>query len=267
MIEVLFGESEAGAMRCARLESDEFKDHDVVCLGFLANVGDIKRPFTGEYRSQLISKLLYQEQWGADAKMKRELDGLGAVYAKELDRLLGEVRRGEPARVWFSDAPYSVCGLLWLCDTLSTLKAEMYVVKLPHTVSMAGGTVSFNSWGEVEPRLFEKFLPLQKELSPLIRGHNSFKWKKLQEENSPVRAVINGNVISVPANFYDFLIWKHLGSSPIKEAALIGEILGKNPIGIGDWWLAYRIDHLISKGKIKAVEDNERKYARMIKRA
>ena len=40
--------------------------------------------------------------------------------------------------------------------------------------------------------------------------------------------------------------------------------MGNNPIGIGDWWYARRIDRMIGQGKIRIVEDSEKKYERMI---
>ena len=44
---------------------------------------------------------------------------------------------------------------------------------------------------------------------------------ELQEENTPLRAIINGKIMSVGENFYDFLIWKGLTKKPIKEARLL----------------------------------------------
>ena len=76
--------------------------------------------------------------------------------------------------------------------------------------------------------------------------------------------MINGTVIGVPENFYDVLIWKSFTSKPVKQARLIGDILGRYPIGVGDWWYARRIDHFIEQGKIKIVEDSKNSYARTI---
>ena len=92
----------------------------------------------------------------------------------------------------------------------------------------------------------------------------SGKWNELREENSPLRASVNGKILSVPEDFYDFLIWKHLTKEPVKEARLIGSLLGKNQISVSDVWYAKRIDHYIEQGRITIVEDSENKYARMI---
>ncbi|MDE6732819.1 MAG: DUF1835 domain-containing protein, partial [Oscillospiraceae bacterium] len=61
MIEVLFGDSEAGAMKAA-LRGGKLGS-DAVCLGFALDIGDIQKPVTGEYRARLLCDLLYAEQW------------------------------------------------------------------------------------------------------------------------------------------------------------------------------------------------------------
>ena len=50
----------------------------------------------------------------------------------------------------------------------------------------------------------------------------------------------------------------------MKQARIIGEILGFYCPGIGDWWFAKRIDYYIQIGKIKVVEESENKYARVL---
>ena len=92
MIEVLFGESEAGAMKIA-LQSGKFGT-DAVCLGFELDVGNIKEPVTCEYRAKLLYKLLYQERWGADIEMKKGLRQLGNIYSEQLGKLARHLKNG-----------------------------------------------------------------------------------------------------------------------------------------------------------------------------
>lgn len=267
MIEVLFGDSEAGAMKAA-LHSGKLGT-DAVCLAFQLDIGDIKKPVTGEYRAKLLYNLLYQEQWGRDPDARNELKGLGRVYSENLNRLTRYLKDGEDIRVWYSEAPYSVCGLMWLCawfrEYLGTRK--MYVVKLPKVIVGRDMAVKRTSWGEVEPREFAEFLPFRRLLQPVEIKTYALCWSELQSQNAPLRAVVNGSVISVPANFYDFLIWKYLGGSPVIEAFLIGRILGENPLGIGDYWYARRIEKLIEKKRIIIIENSPQKYERLIAKA
>lgn len=264
MIEVVFGESEAGALKIA-LQSGKL-GADVICLAFALEIGDIRKPVTGKYRADLLCNLLYAEQWGADTELQNELKQLGGVYCAELAKLGRYLEKGEPIRVWYDSAPYSVCGLLWLCGRLRALanSIEMYVVKLPRTITRGKTAVVRTNWGEVRPSEFVKLLPLQRRLKPVEIVMNAVSWDGLQSENAPLRAVVNGSVMSVPASFYDFLIWKNLGDDPIKEAVLIGKVLGSDNIGVGDWWYARRIDRFIAQNRIKIVKDSPRKYERLI---
>lgn len=265
MIEVLFGDSEAGAMKAA-LRSGKLGS-DAVCLGFALDIGDIRKPVTGEYRAKLLYNLLYQKQWGADIEMKKELKTLGNVYSNELDRLYKYLDSGEPIRIWYSSAPYSMCGLMWLCGELEGGEhtgCTVSVVRLPHVTIKGNTAVSYSSWGEVEPNKFGYFLNKERSLSAVEITVYSHYWNGLKRENAPLRALVNGSVISVPANFYDFLILKYLGDEPIREAVLIGKILGENPLGIGDWWYARRIEKLIGQNRIKIIENSPQKYARII---
>lgn len=76
--------------------------------------------------------------------------------------------------------------------------------------------------------------------------------------------MVNGRLVGVQEDFYDFTIWKKITVEPIKEARLIGNILGNSQLSVSDWWFAARIEHFIQKGKIRIIEDSEDAYARLI---
>ena len=291
MIEVLFAESEAASMKVAKNTIMYGKTDgptavwlvgkkkprqkpfaswipgtakEVICLGFLLDIGDIRQEVDSDYRKKLICSLYAQEQWGKVAELEGELQKAVDAYAKELVRLQQYLTEGESIRIWYSNAPYSRCGFYMLCSLLQKYENDISVVKMPEYEIRGNVIQSYQSWGDVSAEEFAAFLPYEKKLSKQeIRMYAGF-WNELKEDNSPVRAVVNGKVVGVPEFFYDFLIWKRLTNEPIKEARLIGNILGHYPFGIGDWWYAKRINHFISEGKIKIVEDSENKYARMI---
>ncbi|MBD5128876.1 MAG: DUF1835 domain-containing protein [Ruminococcaceae bacterium] len=264
MIEIVFGESEAGAMKIA-LRRERGLGNDVVCLPLMLDIGDISQPVLSKYRRDLLYRMLYQEQWGADEEMKAEMKALGTAYSHELTRFKGYLKSAEPLRIWYSDAPYSLCGLMWLCGKLRRYGGKVYAVKLPSLTVMGETAVEYSGRGEVEPRQFAEMLPLQRKLSPIEITTNAVRWDKLKHENAPLRAVINGSVISVPDNFYDFLIWKYSGEKPVREAELIGKILGENRLGVGDWWYAARIDKYIKTHHIEIVENSDKKYERILR--
>lgn len=265
MVEVLFGESEAGTMRDIKRRRRSGGRAEVICLGFMLDIGDIRKSADSQYRKELICSMYVQDQWGRDEELSGECQKLTDIYCNELKRLREFLEKGEPVRIWYSNAPYSFCGFCHLCSLLQNYENEILAVKLPeYEVRQDNTIVSYSHWGEVLPERFARYLSLEKKMSKMELKMYAWNWAELQEDNSPLRAVVNGRVLGVPEDFYDFLIWKRITEKPEKEACLIGDIMGNNPIGIGDWWYARRIDRMIGQGKIRIVEDSEKKYERMI---
>lgn len=297
MIEVLFGESEAASMKAAKSkivsvtadgptavfmagkralpkEKELFNNKsavwvegtsdEVIGLGFMLDIGDISEQVDSEYRKELIYSLYFQNQWEDDEEIQKELKMAGEVYANEIFRLKKFLEDGEKIRIWYSDAPYSRCGFYSLCRLLERYDNEINVVKLPEYVVRENSIIFYKNWGEVAAEEFAAFLPYERKFSKEEVRMYAILWSKLVEENSPLRAVVNGRVISVPEDFYDFLIFDGLSNKPVKEARLIGNIIGSSQLSVGDWWYAKRIEYYIRQGKIRVVEDSQNKYARLI---
>lgn len=291
MIEVLFGESEAASMKAAKSMKIvgyvngptsvlvtgketppertfagwvEGTSEDVVCLGFMLDIGNIKEPIDSPYRKNLIYSMYAQNQYVKNPEIDQELKLTGEVYLNELLRLKEYLENGETIRVWYSDTPYSICGFYSLCQILQKYKNEIHIVKLPEYMVRKTSIISYRNWGEVSAEEFAEFLTYESVLTKEEVRMYAQLWTELTEDNSPLRAMINGKVTGVSEDFYDFLIWKRLTRKPIKEARLIGDILGCFQIGMGDWWFAKRIEHFIQQDKIKVINDSENKYARVI---
>lgn len=291
MVEVLFGESEAASMKVAKstmiaIKSDgptavwaagkkmppekekgqwiEGTADEVICLGWMLDIGNIQEAADSEYRKNLIYSMYAQGQWVSNEEEEEQLREAWNGYCNEWKRLQQKLTDGEPIRVWYSDAPYSMCGYYHLCSILKKLENEVRVVKLPRYRVCSASVVSYQNWGEIAAEEFAGFLPLERILSGEEKRMNAILWSELRVDNSPLRAVLNGKVVGVAEYFYDFLIWKNITKEPIKEGRLIGNILGKTQISIGDWWYAKRIDLFIEQEKIKIIEDSDNKYARII---
>ena len=85
------------------------------------------------------------------------------------------------------------------------------------------------------------------------------RWQELAQENAPLRAVINGSLVSVPADFYDHFIQRELKKQDgdFMEARLIANIIGICQLGIGDFLLHQRIEAFIQKGLLAVVSPAE----------
>ena len=280
MIEVLFGESEAASMKMAKgrghiigsgADSREIpavwmegEPGQVVCLGFMLDIGDIREPVEGRYRRDLILSMYQQDQWEENTECARQLEAGAGLYARELARLAAFLEQGEPVRIWYGDSPYSRCGFYFLCRWMKPFRSQVRAVKLPEYRVSPKSIVEYHNWGEIGPEEFVGFLSCERLLTEEERRMYAMAWSELVEDNSPLRAMVNGKLTGVPADFYDFLIWKRLTEKPVKQCRLIGDILGRDPLNVGDWWYAARIEHYIAQGRIRVTEDSGQKYARTI---
>ena len=93
MIEIMFGESEAGSMKMAKRHKDD-SDEEVICLGFLLDIGDIRKPVDSIYRKKLIYSMYAQEQWGRDEEIydfliKKEITDHPQKEAVVIGNILG----------------------------------------------------------------------------------------------------------------------------------------------------------------------------------
>lgn len=297
MVEVVFNESAAGSLTCAMgrggrlggatgvifLRSDgekpsraevrraqreaearerrnraeavplEGRREDVVPLSLLLSAGDIRGNGMGPARSALL-KELYPDQG-------ERMEALVERTRRNLAQVLERAGQGDPVRVWSSQEPDEACGLYWLMEQLRPLgfeKVAVTLVRLPAFQARDDGTaVWYRGWGEVEPHQWGRLAALGEKL-PLgaLRGMAN-RWRQLQEENAPLRAVLNGRLVSAPETLYDPYILRELegreGEFP--EAAAVGDVIGKYQLGIGDGWIARRIEVFVQEGLLEAVTE------------
>ncbi|MEG0751912.1 MAG: DUF3658 domain-containing protein [Oscillospiraceae bacterium] len=207
-------------------------------------------------------------------KRQKAIDGLWNIYpdnpsdvslnvAVELQKTLKIIReralRGEGIRIWYSNQPDELCGLYWFMSELRPLETYLgtvFIAKLPeHEYRDDNTVVSHSSWGEISPGEWHRYIALAETTTAVFRWHCAAKWDILQAENAPLRAVINGQLIGVPETIYDYLICREIALEGVEfqEVVIVGRVLGKYRLGIGDAWIAHRIEKMIDEGKLTVV--------------
>lgn len=295
MIEVMFGESEGGAMKMAkaykkpdfhngtmafiggRPSKEEFdkmfdgkavggNSSEVVCLPLMLDIGDITVTVENEYRKKLIYDMYTIH--GMDNMDISEFNHIWERYLKEIERLKHYAAKGETLRLWYSDAPYSICGFYYACNLLRKYNCKVFAIKLPQFMQQEDDAMEFySSWGEIPAGKFYKFLHLEKELSFCEIRSFATNWDELRKERSSLREVVNGKVIGVPEDFYDHVIRKELLEGEFMMGSLIGNILGRHPLGISDWWYAKRIIKMIEQGELVVVQKKKEIYSQVLKKS
>ena len=295
MIEVMFGESEGGAMKTAKNyrkpdfnngamawfgrkptkeELDKMFDgeavggssSEVICLPFVLDIGDISVPIDSEYRKNLILDLYTISGFG-DEDTRISLEEAWNKYLKEVERLKHYASQREDLRLWYSNAPYSLCGFYYACNLLKDYDCKVSVVELPRYMQLSDHEIQcYSSWGEIAAGKFFRFLPLEKTLTTGELRSFAANWLDSQEDKSTLRAVVNGKVLGVPEDFYDHIIRKQVPEGEFTMGRLIGDILRKYSLGIGDFWYAKRINRMIELGELVIVKKQKELYSQILKK-
>lgn len=238
---------------------------DVVNIGFMLDVGDISGDIDGNERRSVFCKL-----WGRFNFDLKEQERFFEDQRQDMEKLLSAAKGGTPIRIWKSDAPYSACGFYYVCNILRDIDCSITVVSLPGFYSILGdGITEYSHWGEVGADKIYRFLPLEKQLTRTEKKIISDYWRNLMAENAPLRAVINGKAVSVPEDFYDFIILNNLPDNDFIMARFIGTLLGKYRIGVSDSWYAYRIEKMVEENKLIIVgnKDPLNPYGKVLRKA
>jgi hypothetical protein len=296
MVEVVFSDSTKGAMKVAknykkenmiggaigyigtppskkeleeRFEGEALggNSNEVIGISFSIDIGDISKGVISEERKKLIFEI-HKSPFKNDDKEERSLANYWEENLASLQKLNDSARNGEHIRIWYSDAPYSVCGFYFVNSILREYKCKVTAIKLPkYQIEKNDTVISYSSWSEVAAGKFYKFLPLETKISKNEQQFIASEWEELQKQNTFIRAVINGKLTSVAEDFYDYFICLNIPDGEFIMARLIGEVLGRHQLGVGDWWLAQRIRNMIANGELEVVSDNEFDYHKILKKA
>lgn len=241
---------------------------DILPFSLALSVGAIDEEGIGPRREDVITGLLsiYPEGQQTAAEIL-------ANARQRLDILLARAPQ-EPVRLWVDHTPDAACGLRWVLAQLLPLGFEnldLRVVALPTLRPHNGGGLVLQQLGELHPnqwgRLAQQTQPLPADQAAALAG----QWKTLQRQNAPLRAVLNGVLVSADETLYDPYLRRILDELPdtFNEATLIGRTLGQFPLGFGDAWLALRVERWISDGKLEAVtqpDADSPRYHRMLRK-
>ena len=232
---------------------------DVFCIDVAWSIGDIADSDIGDGRRAVLEQASCI--WPTDADTHSNIEKSIRSAKSALHTILDRAAQGESVRIWYSHNPDEMCGFYWL---LSKMKAaatpgSIYAVKLPEWEYSGENTLcTYVGWGEMEPGAWGRYVSLQQEVKPPLLTACSMRWAQLQKENAPLRIYLNG--------------LRELSAQPDEfvEAHVIGTILGKYQLGIGDAWIALRIEQFIREGMFEVLttpESDRPIYSRRLRKS
>lgn len=248
------------------------KTSDLYGFNLLLSIGDISENRLGIKRKQVLEHLfsVYPNDEGRQAAKEifdRAIEDLKTIRER--------AATGETFRVWYSNQSDDMCGLYWFMSQFNQWNVndgQVVIVKLPEWESDGNGNVmQKNSWAEVAPEEWYQYFALQKTVSSVFIQCCASHWQALQAENAPLRAVLNGQLVSMSEKLYDDFIRSEIEAEDEKfqEAMIVGRVLGKYQLGICDSWVALRIEEMIKDRKLETVTGSDKDmplYHRVLKK-
>lgn len=232
---------------------------NVYGFSYALSMGDISEDVPGEKRQKVLEWLYSVHSY---------LDNVSAFVEKMMHRseaalrdICSRIAAGENVRIWYSNQPDELCGLHWFMAQISHLKlqtGQILLVALPDYECREDGTVVTRSgWDSVMPGEWHRYTALRSAASSAFCTGCASLWKRLQQENAPLRAVLNGRLVSMPETLYDAFIIREIEAeeSEFNEVTVIAKVLGKYELGISDAWIAQRMEAMIAEGSLVPITE------------
>lgn len=271
----------------------ESRRADILCFPLALSVGGIDEEGIGPGRQAALEKLMgvypAEGQTAAGELLARARRDLAVLQSRA---------KTEPVRVWTSPNPDERCGLCWLAAQLKPLgldEVRVTVVELPEFLRVDWAPVelpdpgtqavrpgplpqpdgsvvaSLTGWGEVEPHQFGRLAALGRPVPAGELRALALQWQRLQKENAPLRAVLNGRLVSADESLYDPYILRRIAAQGprFQQAVVVGQVLGQYQLGISDGWVALRMEEFIQNGLLEPVSEPDPdgpRYHRILRR-
>lgn len=244
--------SEQHRQRVAEAIPFETTPLDIYYLDFNLSVGDITQPveLPDGPRERLFAEMNNIQYYEVDSKSLRLVKQSWNKAIKSYEGFKERIKNNEDVRIWLDTTPNDICGFLYSMELLSKVSSKVSVIVLPKFEIIEGRVIEHSSWGEINPLDYYKYGKYEQELPKEMIDALAWKWCELKKENAPLRAVINGKVVSVEEDFYDSFIRQ---AFPLEESTIIrmiGEIIANQPLFLSDSFIANRIKKMLADGEL-----------------
>ncbi|MDD6526616.1 MAG: DUF3658 domain-containing protein [Oscillospiraceae bacterium] len=257
MIDVCFSDSTAGILKWCKKEIGSTE-----ILGILLNLDhgylsdDI---IVCQERIHADNLRLFFAEISDDVIEEAYHEGLKDIHSK-LMILEKHLKNGESIRLWISNNANDRCCLYWFCDYISKFLNDVFVVLCPGFEPDENGSHfhELRSWASCDcPGLLCEFSSKARLVCPKERQLYSDLWKRIVQENMPLRVLINNKIVSTTEDFFDKAILSFIDGTPKTQSEITGEVLGKwNILNVN--FIAERIDSFIHEGTVRIYENKIR---------
>ena len=182
---------------------------------------------------------------------------------KRLDEPFDEAQgdKKEEVWIWMGQNQHDVCGYYWLMSQLKNYQGRIQVLYLNNLpfINEKGNIFYPTHLSEIQPKEFLKAKKLARQITLSEFELDPDEWKKLCNDNAPVRILEGGKKIAnKEESFYDKDVQSAVTAEFQKLTKVLHTIFSKLKIQTGDVFLVWRIKKLIEEGKLQAQGDWEK---------
>ncbi|MFT8319965.1 MAG: DUF1835 domain-containing protein [Bacillus sp. (in: firmicutes)] len=258
-VHIVFGDSPAGSLKMALREMDLAEKEQIIRLSDLFSVGSI-------YQLHKKSGMIEKGEWMEEhLNYEEEIDIYNSYYKRTI-RKIKDIPSDRPIVIWTADNSHEQTALRFILYLLKDIRNNIYIINTTssfqkHIPLSAGTECMIRHTGEISPdQLKVIYTKNKKELPITLEERKKLvqEWELLSQSKEVLRIWDNGQIRSVPEDYYDSYILctvkklhKKKGNRGfIKAARVIGEVIGYLDQYIGDQYIEYRLRQLIINGDL-----------------
>lgn len=257
----MFEYSTGGALRYAHSQGLEDKPEGFDCFGDnivylngMLDRGDISTNSISCERQRMILQRIQSPFYYKHPISSEKAKEIVGKYVADYQRLVKFADSQQELCIWCTNSPHSVCGLFCLLSELPRWKGKISIIQLPKFVSNGNETLQPQRWPEVEVQQIYKLFSNRETAPSDVQKFTTERWNSLQRENSPLRVLVNGNIVSVEKDFYDAFILAELRRcQPVQMGELMNRLMNRYE-GLGVYGIWERLEFLMQKGNLQTKE-------------
>ena len=228
MINLFFSSSDAGTAKLYRKEL-EIENEKFAIMSFGLHTGNIKEPFSISSRRKTYD--MYYDEWSS-------------IVSDDIRELKQYIKKDHEVCIWFSASDTDrYLGMLASVEWLSQKGIVIYLCDHGDFFDEY-----HSDEDSVDFKPFERHMITSEEKTKYLA-----ELQRLKEENSELRTIIDGKVVSLPADYVDDKIFEAAGTEEIRVANIVYEILSK-VLPRHLMFITCRIRQLVDMGEFEVIK-------------
>jgi hypothetical protein len=253
MIHVVFQEADIEALRKS-FELDSSMEGEIIQIKDDFAVGPLENIFTEE-------GIAARKAWWQEVLAGGDYQGLVESGKIDDDKTVKELveklenNPDEKVWIWAAQNKHDVSGYYWLISQLKEWQGRVFILYLNNLpfINEKGHIFYPVNLFQIQPKEFIKAKKLARPVTLSEFEIDPDEWKKLCDENKPVRLLEGGKkLIQKEIDFYDNEILQFITTDWQKVNRLFSAFFSKGKHTTGDAFMLWRIKQMIASGKLEA---------------